>query len=435
MRENAVIGGVIPLSEPRPAPLWRRVFSGEFARDGAIVFGSTMIVNVLNYAIHFILSRKLGVEEYGSFAALMSALAIFSIPSNIAVTIVAKFIAEFHAVQDNAKIRLLSYRVLGLGAAAGLVALIAAAILERQVADYLHLATAASVLAAAAVLALTLIAPILRAVLQGVQDFGALGASSLLEGAGKLFLGLVLVFAGFGVAGVFWGYALAIALAALATLRFVSRHWSYTSVRLRIDTGKLVNTTGAVIVSTSAITLLGYIDLPLVKHFFSPTEAGIYSAASVCGKMLFFLVGFVPTLVLPKAARRKAAGLQTVSVLWQGLLLTAGLSVLALGAFWLFAPELVRFTYGAAFSPSAEYILPYGVAMALLAATNVVVTYKIGLHRYGFVVPLIIIAIAEPVALHAFHSSLWTVIEVLIVGNAIALASCLSSGILRRRLG
>jgi O-antigen/teichoic acid export membrane protein len=425
------MAAAVPLTERLPWPV-QRVLRAEFLRDSAIVFGSTLAVNVLNYAIHVILSRKLGVEEYGSFASLMSVLAIFGIPSSLIVTIVAKFVAEFHAVDDKARIRLLSYRALMLGGGIAALLVLLAITLSSQIAAYLHLDATAGVIMAAVVLGLSLLSPIMRAVLQGAQDFTRLAISNVTEGTGKLVLAVGFVFAGLGVAGAFLGYAFAMLVGALVTVPFMLRHWSKQSARLTIDPVRLLHTTGGVIVATSAITVLGYVDVPIVKHFFSPTQAGIYSAVSVCGKMLFFFVAFVPTLVLPKAARRAAEGLGSGRVLLQGLLLTGALAAAALFCFLEFAPLLVRVTYGAAFLPAAQYVFAYGIAMALLAATNVVVNYKIGLHRYGFVVPLTFIAVAEPVALHAFHASLWSVIDVLIVGNAVALCGCLATGALRR---
>ena len=54
-------------------------------------------------------------------------------------------------------------------------------------------------------------------------------------------------------------------------------------------------------VGSAAITLAGALigsaDVILVKHFFDPDQAGIYSAASLAGKVLLYFVGFVPTVL------------------------------------------------------------------------------------------------------------------------------------------
>lgn len=404
----------------------RRALRGDFVRDGAIVFISAMAVNVVNYAIHFILSRKLGVGEYGSFASLMSSMAILSIPASIMTMVVVKFVAEFNAAGDFAKIRVLSQRVLGIAFSLAAACIGVALAAHGAIANYLHLQNSANVIAAAFTLSFALVLPIVRGVLQGTQDFIALAFSTSSEAVAKIVLAVFFASVGFGVPGVFAGYAIAGGLNLVYTLVAVRKHWDARETRLAVDTRRLIQTMGGVIVGTSAITIIGFVDLPLVKHFFSATDAGIYGAVSVCGKMLLFVAGFVPTLVLPKAAHRAADGRAPGTVLIQGLFMTLLFACAGLAVFSLIPGFIVKLTYGAAFLPAARYIFLYGVAMSLLAATNVIVSYKIGLHNYNFVLPVIAIAILEPVGIHLFHASIAQVIEVLVVGNAIGFVLCLA---------
>ncbi len=73
----------------------------------------------------------------------------------------------------------------------------------------------------------------------------------------------------------------------------------------------------------------------------------------------------------------------------------------------------------------APYIFKYGLAMSLLGTTNVVVTYRIGLHRFAFVWPLLGVAALEPLAIAFFHWTLTSVIDVLLAVNVAALGLCL----------
>ncbi len=397
----------------------------DFLRDSAIVFGSTTVVNVVSYAIHFILSRKLGVIDYGAFASLISLLGIVGIPASIVTMIVVKFVAEFNAVGDRAKIGALAHRLLWPSLLAGVGAVAIGVLLRVPIAQYFRLSDSTDVLAAAMVLSFALVLPILRGILQGTQDFKRLAISTVLEAVAKVGLAVGLAYWGFGVPGVFAGYLIAGLLSVAYTYAAARRHWSNEIAALMIDARRLLQTTGAVILGTSAVAIMGFVDVPLIKHFFEPQAAGIYSAVSVCGKMLFFLVGFVPVLVLPKAAHRSAQGAASSGVLVQGIALMLAFGAVGLAVFYVVPNAVVRLTYGAAFVPAAPYIFTYGVAMTLLATTNVVMTYRIGLHRYGFVLPLIAIAIIEPVGLSIFHATLWSAIHVLLACNFIALVSCL----------
>jgi hypothetical protein len=76
---------------------------------------------------------------------------------------------------------------------------------------------------------------------------------------------------------------------------------------------------------------------------------------------------------------------------------------------------------GGSFAPAAPYVFSYGLAMVLLAGINVIVMYKIGIHRFDFVLPLGLCAVGEVVGISVHHASLGDVIGVLITGNTLAL--------------
>lgn len=396
----------------------------EFVRDAALVFISSMIVNVANYGIHFALSRKLGVEDYGTLAALLNVLTIVSIPSAIGTMIVVKFVAEFHALDDRAKIRVLSERLLLASASLAAVLFALTVVFRDAIAAYFHMSDTRPLVAAAIVMTLGLTLPLLRGILQGTQDFMRFSASTVMEAIGRVTFAVLFVYMGFGLTGAFAGSALASAICLLYTVFAVRLHWAHARTKLQLDLRRMWMTTGGVVATTVCLTVMGFIDVPLVKHFFDSSQAGIYGAVSVCGKMLFFLVGFIPTVVLPKATTRAAQQLPVKPVLIQGLFATLLLSSGALLVFYLFPSIVIGITYGPKFLPAAGYIFVYGLAMTSLAGTSVVTTYKIGMHRFGYVVPLALVAGAEIAFIHVFHKTLWDIVFVLLAGHTLALALC-----------
>jgi len=397
-----------------------------FVQDAAIVFGAWTLLNLISYAIHFILSRLLGISEYGAFASIIAALAIFGIPAAIVTLVVVKFVAEFHALGELGKIRAFSLRVMAASGALAAVLVLLGIAFSAPVAAYLHLSSRADVIAAAFALGIGLLLPPVRGVLQGSQDFAAFAISISIDAVARIGLAVAMVAAGYGVAGAFAAYAVAGLLSLGYTLGAVRRHWSKEESPLVIDKRRLLVTMGGAVAGTAAITFMGYIDVALVKHLFTPPEAGIYSAASFCGKILFFVVGFVPLLILPKAAQRSIAGQPTGIVLLQGVAWTAVLALAGLAIFYVTPVAVVRMTYGNAFVGAAPYLFAYGAAMSLLGVTNVVVTYRIGLHRFAFVWPLLTAAAAEPLAIAFFHQTLWTVVNVILAINLAALLLCLT---------
>jgi O-antigen/teichoic acid export membrane protein len=404
----------------------QRLLRSEFFRHGAVVFASTIVVNVFNYLFHFLISRRLGVTGYGTLYSLFAVLSLLGVPTSVLTMIVVRYAAEFRALSDPAHLRALSRWVFARTSLLGAGIVVLGALLAVPIAGYLRIDDARLVFLASVILALSVITPSVRGILQGTEDFGRYSASNIIEGALRAALGVALASVGFGVGGALLGCIIAVVIALGYTLVAVRRHFGSAAPQpLHLDIGRLVRTSAGVTAAAVALAGLGFLDVLLVKHYFPPSEAGLYSAASLVGKVLLFVVSFVPTIVLPKVTARAARGESPVSVIVQaavcvGVICGTGLLVLSV------APGLVvQLMLGKAYLAAAPLVFPYGCAMALLGATSAIVAYKVGLHRFDFVPPLFAVVVAEVVGISLFHTSLIQVIGILLVGNSLALVATL----------
>jgi O-antigen/teichoic acid export membrane protein len=408
----------------------RRVLRSDFVRHGLLIFASSTLVNLFNYVFHFFMSRRLGVVDYGALASIFAGLIIVSVPAAILTMVVVRYAAEFKAVGDAPRLRMLGDRVLLVTTLVGAAALALCVALRDPIARYLNIDDARAVAGAGIVLALGFVAPTVRGVVQGAQDFRRLAVSTAIEAFGKLVFGMALVLAGFGLVGAILGFAAGSLLSLAYTARVVRRYAPATKISLRIDLRRLGVTTRGVALCTFALTSMSFADVLLVKHFFSPEIAGLYGAISLVGKVLLFVVGFVPTIVLPKATARATSGEPVLPILLQALGATLAISGVGLAVIGLAPQFVIRVMAGAAFAGAAPYVFPYAVAMTLLAALSLVTTYRIGLARFGFVPLLVAVAAAEIVAIQFFHSDVQQVIRILLVGHSVALVGCFV-GVLR----
>lgn len=181
---------------------------------------------------------------------------------------------------------------------------------------------------------------------------------------------------------------------------------------------------------------MGSADVVLVKHFFDPHAAGLYAAASLGGKILLYLVGFISTVLLPQAADRHARGAQTREVLAASLVMFAVVALFGLAVFHYFGIDVLHALVGRAFDAAAPLLVAYGSAMVLLALTNALTYYGIATHRLAFTAPLLICTFGTLGAIGVFHPSLGTVVEIMVVGNAVAaLAVAVSLALQRNTSG
>ena len=402
----------------------RALLRSDFLRHGFLVFVAMSAINVLGYAYHFAISRRIGVEQYGVLSALNAAIMVSTVVPAIATTIVVKYAAEFRAAGDRAHLAALVRGVLLYGSLTTLVVAAAGIALSGPISAYLRIANVWAVDITMAIVALGITTPTMRAVFVGIEDFAAFSISSVMESVIKAVASIALAYMGFGVVGAVDGWALGSAVAILYTgVTLGTRFRRMPGAKLWIDGRRLFVTTAGVALSTICVTSISYADVLIVKHYADPTTAGLYGALSLSGKILLFVASFVPTIVLPKATRQALGGESPVGVFVRALGLIVAISGAGLVVYYFFPAFIITSLAGASFAPAAPYVFSYGIAMVLLAALNVVVTYKIGIHRFDFVVPLAVCAAGELAGIAYRHASLGDVIAVLIVGNGVALAA------------
>lgn len=402
--------------------LLRRALKSDFLTHGAWIFGSTIFVNAFNYLYHFFMTRYLGPQGYGVLSSVVAATMLGGVPALIATSVLVKFTSEFSALEQPGRIRSLyrgAFKLLTLCAAAFFVIAFA---LRMQIAAFLHVTDTTLITLGALAISLTIVVPAFRGILQGAQDFKRLALSLAYEIIAKAALGIGLVLAGLGLRGALLGYVggtligTLYAYFALGTVRVAAPQ------TVRIDWSRLAKTSLGISLSTLGIAALSSVDVILVKHYFSATDAGLYGAMALAGKTMIFVVGFLPQLILPKASARAASGSSALPVLLQGIaaavaLLGAGLLVL------FFFPALaLRILAGPAYLAAAPNLFAYATAMSLLGVIQIIANYLIGIHRYAFVIPLLAGTVAEIVLIGLRHDSLYQVVLTVFVVQVAILA-------------
>jgi len=403
-------------------PALKKALRNEFVRHSALVFGATMATNVLNYLFNFALSRRLGVENYATLASLNGGLMILCLPGTIANLVVVKYAAEFHAVGDTGRLSRLTRMVLLYAVAIAAAFFLGGFTLRGFAGGFLRIPNDASIGLAVLLLALSFVLLSIRGILQGCQDFRRFSISAVLEVLLKVLFAVAFVYAGYGVPGAMLGWSVATGVALLYTVWAVRRGVSEMSgAKLSLDLTRLFKTTSGVGAATAALVLLSFLDVVLVKHYLDARQAGLYAAVNLTGKIVLFIVSFLPLTLLPKVAAKAKRGEAPTGLLVQAAVGTVVLSGVTLTVFALMPGTIVSLLAGRAFAGAAPYVFRYDIAMMLLAGITLIVNYKIALHRFDFVYPLFLILLAELSAIATWHRGIMDVVNVLVIGNAVAL--------------
>ena len=399
-------------------------------QQSVLVFGASMVLSVGGFVFHAIASRRLGVAEYGTLYALISAFTLATLPVGLFSPVIVRFAAEFRALHDDSHIRGLALSLARGFGAIGLAYIAIALIFAKPLAQFLHV-PAWTVPLIGLLAAIGLASGAGRGIVQGTQSFGTFSGSAVAEGVMKVAGLLIFTMLGWHLVGGVLGFM----VGSVCGLTFVGLRLFFYYRRVRAaevhyDWRRIAGASGASAAIAIAGAFIGSADVVLVKHFFDPALAGVYAAASLVGKIPLYFVGFIPTVLLPQATDRHARGERTRGVLMASLAMFAAFAIGSLVVFKFFGAVVLHALVGNKFDAAIGLLVPYGAAMILLALTTALASYGIATHRLAFSLPLVIGASATLGAIVLDHPSLDVVAHILVIGNGVtALVVALALGI------
>jgi O-antigen/teichoic acid export membrane protein len=246
---------------------------------------------------------------------------------------------------------------------------------------------------------------LLRGALQGVGDYKSVGLSLIGEQGTRLVTGAV--FAIFlGVSGAYLGSLLSYVAMSLWCLMQLRRYASAYHAQHgqapphpNVTLWRHVRSAWAPIAALVILAVLQNIDIIAAKHRFSEHDATSYAAVAVAAKVVIWVAIGAGLYLVPEVSRRRAEGEDTRPVLMKalGIILVCAIPCLLifLGASHL----LIKSVFGASKASAYKSLLPLGAAFTVLAGTYLAVQYMLALKRTWFLIPMALVAIAEPILL------------------------------------
>jgi O-antigen/teichoic acid export membrane protein len=406
---------------PRPAVLAHRLArqlrSDALVRNNVIFLGGSVAAGAFGYIFHFAVGRLLGPASYGIVASAIAALYLLTLPSLVIQTVSMRFTSVLAAQH-------------GLGAARRLLARLNAATLivggplalflllgRSAVADFLRIADQRVIVILALSTVVALILSANRGALQGLRRFGALSTNLVTDMMTRVLVGAGLVLAGLGSVGAMLGILVGPSVAYVQSallLRELRRARGQEAVSLLAVARYAIPTAVAVI----GVTYLFNVDVILAKHYLSSEAAGIYAAASVLARVVYFLGLTVTGVMFPEVATLDARNQAHFHVVDRSLLFLAVVGA-ALCIAYFAVPGWVLLPYGHGFAAVAPYLGPFAAALTLLALANLLINYFLSLNNDRFVPALLGACLLETALVAAFHDAPGTILTRVLVSSAL----------------
>lgn len=386
--------------------LYSRYLSGNLAKGGIAIFVGTMGANVAAYLYHLIVGRILGPIQYGELASLLSLSYILNVPVALVQTVLTKYFSILKARKSDRQAKqlfLVSTKYLSVAILLGLFLMV---IVTPMIVNFLHITDSVNILWIYAAFGIGFISVVPASIMLGYQLFGSFAFFSSLGAFLRLIFGALL--APFGVSTTLLGaviYITFLYIAMLWPIRFVlEKKSSPLSLRKR----DVLSYSVPAFLALLGVTMLNQQDVILIKHFFSPHEAGIYSAISILGKIIFFAsssIGLVIFPILSERVERKES--------YQGLVVAAisfvsVMSFVLTGMYFLFPIPITTLLYGPGYVDAAQYLGVFALFMSFFSLDNLLMSICLAVGKTGMWVLPLSGALIQIVLLNLYHSTLFT---------------------------
>ncbi|MBV9192668.1 MAG: hypothetical protein JO168_00890 [Solirubrobacterales bacterium] len=376
--------------------------SSEMAKAAGLA-GAMIANNVIALGSTVVFARLL--SDYGSLAALVSYFLILSVVGQAIQVATAREGVLGHLGVGPGLIATLKRWTRSMAVFTAVLTVVSVILREpiAQAVGVKHNAWAAAIGLPAGCLWLEL--SILRGALQGVGDYKSVGLSLIGEQSVRLISGAALAAAGMGVTGAYLGTPISFIVmclyCAVALRRYAARSQAPAGGAPAIGLWTHVQRAWAPIAGLIVIAVLQNIDIIAAKHRFNGVTdlASSYAATAVAAKVLIWVAMGAGFYLVPETSRRRATGEDTRPVLARALAIILVCAVPVLLIFAFGATPLLRAAFGANRLKATDSLLILGIAFTALAGTYLAIQYMLALKRTWFLLPMAVIAVAEPVLL------------------------------------
>jgi len=188
------------------------------------------------------------------------------------------------------------------------------------------------------------------------------------------------------------------------------------------------------LVALGLFALLQNVDVIVVRNLADERTASDYAAVSVAAKALIWVAIGLGLFLLPEAARRAKQGLDGRPVLIRTLALATAMGAAATAIFAFLGPLVLRLAFGDDLAQGAPALPWLSLAMTALAAVYLCVQFLLALERRAFLALLAVAALVEPVALSVVGADL-TDVALTVLGVDVVLVVGVAVGALRAGTG
>lgn len=414
-----------------PSRIIELIKTSPFLRHNAIFLVGSLSVAALNYLFYPILGRLMAPDDFGEVQTLTSLF------TQAAIFLTILTYVTVHVTVNILDVEKRNQTLLGLervAMIAGYLVLGAALASVEFLKTFLKFEDSWPFVALIVALAISIPLAFRMAFLRGQQQFLRASMTDGIGSAAKLVLAPILVLLGFQSLGAIGALAISQVLSlavGIAWARKAGLHgfaFGASRLNLRLIRPYFKHAT-AVLLGAGGITIVQTLDMIAIKHYFSPTEAGLYAGITTIAGIVYFLMapvtGVLMTLVSTNQPARKNQARLRASI---GLMVLLGGSALA--AMCLFPDIIINLLVGSKYLVNAELLPRVALAMLLLAVANALMMYHVALKHYVYSLGSVAVCGIMLAFMQFNHGKIEDVINNVVLGSFILLVITFTQNLL-----
>lgn len=399
----------------------KEFFNDAVIKHGSIIFLTSLLCNFFSLAFWLFMVRRLSHIDYGILNSMVSFFTVASQPISVLQTVLARYVSEFNAKDQREKTQALFRAFFKRITIINILIVFFFVVFSKNIAGFLQISNYAFVYLTAFTIFFASLLVLTISTLQGLQLFPRIALNFLVQGFSKVLFGVAFVSIGLKALGGFLGFILSSFLAFILSL-FQLPRWilkmkkrEYKKLKPLIKLKDIYSYFLPVSIGLIAYTLFTNSDVILVKHFFSESDAGIYSIAQTVGKIILVLPAAITIVLFPIAVQRKTLNKETRPLLKRSLLFVSSLCVVAVLFTFLFPRFVLRVVSGKVLPECILLVRLIIFPMSLFSFCYIFIFYNLSVRNMRYVVSVFILALLQIVLIYIFHNTLLQIIGVLTI--------------------
>lgn len=357
----------------------------EFENKSIIVFFLSMIANVMGVIFQSLSGHLL--EDISLFADLNSVMALFNIlvlPTTIASCTIAKYSSELSVRGEYGQIKSLLKKAIFLLSLGVIIFSLIMMVFKKNIALWLHIEDLNVVGAAIILAGVTLISAVFTGGLQGMQLFVLYGIFGLIGPIFKIVAVVISTVFEHKLLSILYVWLLGSIVSYFIGGGLIHNFLKkYPRQAIDIKKKTVFHYMLKLLMANIGLSIIMNIDILLVKHNFN-SEAGLYSAALMIGKIVTYVTGALVTVIFPMVAGGKNSDRENFHLLKKAIMYNLILGITIIFFINMFSGLVIRILLGTSFLECSNYLLMISIYILPQSILNLLGTYRMAQNKMKF---------------------------------------------------